>query len=109
MKIQIKPLSVNQCWAGKRFKTPEYKQYEKDVLIQLPKLDIPKDVDLYLRLEIGFSNKASDLDNVAKPFIDILQKKYDFNDCRIYLLIITKYIVKKGKEYIEFDLNEYEL
>ena len=23
-KVSIKPLSVNQCWQGKRFKTPKY-------------------------------------------------------------------------------------
>jgi len=41
-----------------------------------------------------------------KLFIDILQKKYLFNDNRIYKATIYKEIVKKGKEFIEFDINQ---
>lgn len=105
MRISIKPLSVNKVWQGKRFKTPAYKSYEKEVMLKLPaKIDIP-DGQLYLILTIGFSNKLSDLDNIAKPFIDILQKKYGFNDRYIYRLTMIKDIVKKGEEYIDFELK----
>ena len=37
--------------------------------------------------------------------IDILSKKYGFNDNRIYQLFLTKQIVKKGNEFIEFSFN----
>jgi hypothetical protein len=41
--IKIKPLSVNKAWQGKRFKTNEYKQYEKEVSLLLPShLKIPE-------------------------------------------------------------------
>ena len=40
MRLDIKPLSVNRCWKGKRFKTKEYKRYERDCLLILPKLKI---------------------------------------------------------------------
>jgi Holliday junction resolvase RusA-like endonuclease len=104
IKICIKPLSVNQAWQGQRFKTPAYKKYEKDVLNMLPPLTVP-DGALRLIICVGFSNKASDIDNVEKPFIDILQKKYKFDDKWIYQKITTKFIVKKGDEFIEFRLD----
>jgi len=104
MKINIKPLSVNQCWQGRRFKTDKYRAYEAEMLYRLPKMIIPK-VKLNICITVGFSNKASDIDNVAKPFIDILQKKYSFNDNQIYLLTMTKKIVKKGNEYIDFSIE----
>ena len=107
MRIKIKPLSVNQCWQGKRFKTPKYKQYESDVLILLPKTKIPNG-KLSVSIKVGFSSHLSDIDNMAKPFIDILQKKYFFNDSMIYKLILEKEIVKKGEEYINFGINQYE-
>ena len=100
--INIKPLSVNKAWQGRRFKTNEYKKYEKDMLNLLPaNIDIPEG-KFGLYIEAGFSNARSDVDNVAKPFIDILQKKYGFNDSRIYDLRIVKRKAKKGCEYIHF-------
>ena len=101
-KVQIKPLSVNNAWRGRRFKTPEYKAYEAQVLMLLPKeLEVPEG-KLGLSLTAGLSSKGGDIDNIAKPFIDILQKKYGFNDSRIYKLELIKDIVKKGDEYIRF-------
>lgn len=107
MKLKIKPLSVNAAFTGRRFKTKEYKQYKQVVLMMLPKLDIPKDTNLQLEIKAGFSSKGSDLDNIAKQFIDILSHKYKFNDNKIYKLIMTKEIVKKGDEYISFNISGY--
>jgi Holliday junction resolvase RusA-like endonuclease len=102
-RVDIKPLTVNQAWQGKRFKTPKYKQYRRDVVLLLPKLDIPKDCKLRLDVVLGLSNKLSDIDNPLKPFIDCLQDKYEgFNDRDIYELSIKKEIVAKGKEFIDF-------
>ena len=108
MRIDIKPLTVNQCWQGRRYKTDKYKKYESDVLSILPKYDIP-DGPLCLCLEVGLSNKLADVDNIAKPFIDILQKRYGFNDSRIYMLVMVKQIVKKGSEYIDFELTDADI
>ncbi len=105
-KINIKPLSVNDAWQGKRFKTKEYTAYEKNVLLILPKLSIP-DGKLALSIVFGFSSKASDIDNPVKCFVDCLQKKYGFNDNRIYKMIIEKVDAAKGDEFIEFSLSDY--
>jgi len=103
--IKMKPLSVNNAWQGKRFKSPVYTLYERSVMLLLPKLEIP-DGNLQIDFEFGFSNKASDLDNPIKPFLDILQKKYGFNDSRVWKATILKTIVPKGSEFIKFNIFE---
>ena len=103
-KLNIKPVSVNSVWQGRRFKTPVYNQYEKDLSILLPKMKIPEG-KLEIKITYGFSNKASDIDNPTKPFLDILQKKYGFDDKRIYKMTLDKVDVPKGEEFIEFELS----
>ena len=107
MKVSIKPLSVNKCWQGKRFKTKDYKNYETELLLKLKNIKI-SDGKLKLNITFGYSNQLNDIDNGLKPFIDILQKKYKFNDRYIYELNVKKEIVKKGNEFIEFEINEIE-
>ena len=104
VKIDIKPLSVNQAWQGRRFKTKAYNQYIKDVLLLLPSLVVP-DGNLEVEITFGLSNRAADIDNPLKCFIDCLQKKYDFDDKMIYKLVVHKDITKKGKEYINFEIR----
>lgn len=106
-KIDIKPLTVNQAWRGQRFKTPEYKAYERAMFYLLPSFKVPKG-KLSLMITFGLSNKNSDIDNPLKPFLDCLQKRYDFNDKQIYELIVDKLDVKKGEEFIYFDITPYE-
>jgi Holliday junction resolvase RusA-like endonuclease len=98
MKVFIKPLSVNEAWRGRKYKTPKYKQYERDLLISLPKKFKEDYTELYIK--IGVSS-LFDIDNCLKPLIDVLQKKYGFNDRYIKKLVVEKEIVKKGGEYIE--------
>jgi Holliday junction resolvase RusA-like endonuclease len=106
-KLNIKPLSVNQAWQGRRFKTNAYKKYEIDCLLLLPKvkLGLPP---YQINIEIGYSNVASDIDNALKPILDILQKKYNFDDKHVYKLVVEKKIVSKGNEYILIEISEYE-
>jgi len=105
MKINIKPLSINQCFQGRRFKTDKYKQYEKELMLLLPILNVPNGL-LEVVITFGLSSKLNDIDNGLKPFIDILQKKYLFNDRDIYKLIVEKKIVPKGKEFIECEIKK---
>lgn len=106
--ILIKPLSVNQCWQGRRFKTVKYKEYEERVLALLPTdVEIPEG-NLMITLKWGVSSPLFDWDNPIKPFQDILQKKYDFNDRRVFRAIIDKELVKKGEEYISFKVEQWK-
>ena len=105
--VKIKPLSVNDAWKGRRFKTPAYESYEWELFSKLKPLELPRG-KLSLYITFYLSNKLSDIDNPLKPFLDILQKKYKFNDRDIYEMRIVKKIVKKGEEGIYFDIKEYE-
>ncbi len=104
-RIQIKSMSVNDAWQGRRFKTPEYKEYEEELLWRLPQLDIPQNEPLILLIRVGFSSRASDLSNILKPLEDILCKKYGIDDKWNFEIHLYKEIVTKGEEYIEFKLG----
>lgn len=104
MKINIIPLSVNQCWQGKRFKTPKYKAYEKELLLTLKPLTLPLP-PFKIVLEFGLSNSLSDWDNPIKPFQDVLQKKYGFNDKDVFEANVKKVKVKKGEEFINWKIE----
>ena len=107
--IKIKPLSVNECWKGTRKKTDKYKWYEMELLLSLlPKMMFIPEGKLQIYLEFGVSSRGFDYDNAIKPFQDILQKKYGFDDNKIYMAFINKKIVKKGEEYIKFEILAYE-
>ena len=106
VKLHIKPLSINACWMGRRFKTKDYKDYEKELLLKIKPQEIPEG-PLKITLVFGFSTKAADWDNPIKPIVDILQKKLGFNDNRIYEGNVRKVIVKKGEEFIDFKIEEY--
>lgn len=117
MKIYIKPLSVNGAWntyckkcrqakTVKRTKTEKYKGFDKHLTLMLPKLKIDFKRDLSVHLTFGFSSTLSDIDNPLKPILDVLQKKYGFDDRQIFELNVKKEIVKKGEEFIELTIIE---
>lgn len=106
-KLEIKSLSVNEAWQGRRVKTKKYRDFEKTILLMLRPMEMPEgNLELFLRW--GFSSSGSDWDNPIKPFQDCLQKKYNFNDNKVYRAIIEKVKVKKGEEFIEFDIKQLE-
>lgn len=107
IKVDITPLTVNKAWQGRRFKTDDYKNYKRALLLLLPsKVDVPDGEKLALNLEFGVSSKCADIDNPIKPVLDILQEKYGFNDRIIYRLSVVKVDVPKGSEYIKFKFTE---
>jgi Holliday junction resolvase RusA-like endonuclease len=101
--IAIKPISVNQCWQGKRYKTPLYSNFEKEMLLKMPKTSLAAP-PFGVALVFGFSNSTSDIDNPIKPTLDIIQKKYNINDRDIYELAVKKQVVKKGNEFIQYTI-----
>ena len=105
IRLKIKALSVNKAWKGRRFKTDDYKMYERAMNCTLPKMQIPTGL-LKLTIKFGFYSKAADIDNGLKTFIDCLQKKYDFNDNKIKSLVVdVDNNVKIGGDYIEFKIE----
>ena len=107
IRQDIKLLSVNECWQGKRYKTKAYKAYEEELLYKLSKQIIPNP-PYRIKFEFGFSNSASDWDNPIKPLQDILQKKYNFNDKDIIEGKVRKLKVKKGSEYFKVKISSIQ-
>ena len=105
IKLPIKPLSANGAWKGRRFRSDAYKAFQDHVSLLLPNsIDIPEG-QLEIHLEFGFSSAGSDWDNPIKPFQDCLAAKFGFNDNRIKRGIVDVYPVKKGAEYIKFQIK----
>jgi len=105
IEIKLKPLSVNEVWKGKRFRTKAYDNYERALMFMLPKKITIPEPPFLLTLEFGFSSSASDWDNPIKPFQDVLAKKYNFNDKLIKKGIVSVEMVKKGSEFIRFKIE----
>ena len=104
-EVSLKPLSVNEAWQGRRFKTRKYKQYQKDLTLLLPKSVIIPKGKLKIEFVFGTSSTLSDYDNFIKQTQDIIAKKYKFDDKLIFEAHIKKQIVPKGKEFIHFNIS----
>lgn len=105
--IPLKPLSTNDAHVGRHFPTPELKQFKIDCALMLPgyiKRDL-KGKKLDVKYEFGVSSKNADGDNFVKHFQDCVAMKYGFNDRQIYHWDIKKVDVKKGMEYISFEIR----
>lgn len=87
----IRPLSVNEAWQGRRFKTKKYKNYERELLYSLPAREkilgtVGVDIKFYFK-----NPNCRDVDNPIKPLLDILDKKgYFENDKKIVCLHVEK-------------------
>lgn len=102
---EIRPLSVNEGYTGRRFKTMQHRMWEKSVMWLLPKNYTIPDGYLQIYFKFGFSSKSSDWDNAVKHFQDCLSKKYKFNDKLIRKAIIEIDVVKKGCEYVQWSIS----
>ena len=106
VKIDIKPLSVNEAWKGRRFKTDKHKEWRNALKFLLPNIKTDFKGRLRIYFEFGFSSILSDVDNPVKPLLDTLQDKYRFNDRDVYEINIKKALVDKGNEYIKFKIEQ---
>jgi Holliday junction resolvase RusA-like endonuclease len=107
IKINVKPLSVNEAFNGKRTRSKKYNAFKKEVTLKLRPMKLPEP-PYQLNLRFGFSSNGSDVDNCVKSIQDVLQKKYQFNDNQIWRIIAEKTIVPKGEEFIEYKIESYE-
>ena len=98
---------MNESYRGRHFPTIALKAYQ-ELLGYL----LPKDIGVFggklsVHYIFGVSSKSADGDNLIKAFQDVLATVYRFNDKQIYEWRIEKVDVKKGKEYIAFDIKPY--
>lgn len=106
--LKIKPLSTNALYTGRRWKTDEYRKYSRLIHAELnsrkTRLIVDDKAKLFLLMIVGVSNAGADLTNTVKGFEDIISKHYGFNDNRTLRSYLVKEKVKKGKEFIEFNI-----
>lgn len=107
IRLKIKAVSLNQCYRGRRFKTPLLESFKNEVYYLAPKLEIPKG-KLKVTYVFGVSSKNSDGDNLIKVFQDALAEKYGLNDKIIYKWDVEKVDVPKGEEFIEYSIEAYK-
>lgn len=105
-KIHIKPLSVNEAYTGKRFKTEAHREWSRRVGNMLPAIELPEP-PYRIYLIFGFSSNASDWDNPIKAVQDCIAKAYKFNDKLIRAGVVETEIVPKGQEYFGFCIDTY--
>lgn len=109
IRLDIKPISVNQCWQGRRFKTPDYKKYERDASLILscaPLKYFSQTGRIELNIRFYFRmvwNK--DLDNFLKPLLDILTKNRIIADDR-YITKLTVEKIQSLSDYIEIEIKK---
>lgn len=107
IEIHAKPLSINKAFQGRRFKTPECKQYEDLLWYLLPKREMIKGM---VRIDYRFfltNHKMQDSDNLIKVLQDMLVKKgYIEDDRLIYYHTVAK-IPSKGVNKIQIEIKSY--
>lgn len=109
VRLNIKPLSLNSAYRGRRFTTPALSSYKQAIGLLAPKMtqiwsSTSKLEAYYL---FGMSSKASDVDNCIKCLQDALAETYGFNDKKIYRVTAEKVDVKVGEEFVAFEIKKF--
>lgn len=108
IQIDIKPLSVNKAYRGRKFRTPEHSKFKKAMDRLLPKkIDLPEP-PFTIHLEFGLSSSNADGDGPLKLTQDSIADKYGFNDKLIRKWVVEAFRCKKGEEFIRFRIEHYE-
>lgn len=110
LKLDLKPMSVNRAWQGRRFKSREYLRYISELTILLRQAQIQRmegDVQITYRFFLKrFS--TTDGDNLVKPLQDVLVQNGVIPDDRhILRYVIEKYPSKVDR--IEIEIEKYTL
>ena len=108
-EVKIKPLSVNEAWQGRRFKTRAHRGYRRQLSLGLPEGVFIPEGDLRVEYTFKVSNRRSDYDNLIKAFQDALCDQYGFDDSRICQATIRKKVVSRGDEGVEFEIGAISL
>lgn len=108
--LNVKPLSVNACFQGRRFKNKNYKNYENEIYWLLKQNYMYSKFTGYIYIHYKFylkNWKKTDGGNLEKCLTDILVSNKVIEDDRF----IMKYVIEKfpaDKDYIEIEIDEVE-
>lgn len=105
-RVDIKPISANQCWQGKRFKTPEYKNWREIVGYTMKSHKKFPAGKYEVNLRVFTRHCAtSDVDNFIKPALDsLVEAKIIPDDKYIQKVICEKF--KSDTDYFEYEIKE---
>lgn len=108
IEIPIKALSNNEAWAGRRFKSKKYKQYEKDLEKLLPRAKTMIKGECEIHYTFYIKNYGmTDVDNLIKETQDFIVKKgYIEDDRKIVWLSAEK--IKSKEEKIIIEIRSYD-
>ena len=111
LTFDIKPLSINDAWQGRRWKSKEYRQYEEAIgklLLNQKNEKWPLKGPLEVFIEWYLIRyKATDWDNPIKPIFDILQKyNVIVDDKHIIKGTVTKH--KSKSNYFTITIIPYK-
>jgi len=109
ISIPIKPLSVNACFQGRRFKTPAYKQYDKALdfhLLQFRREIVKAEwYEVYYKFYLK-NYGMTDGDNCVKALSDgLVRNGFLLDDRRIKRFHVEKF--KSDKDRIEVEIVPY--
>lgn len=104
--LPLKPLSINDAWQGRRFKSKDYNQFRED----FGKVAVgSRMIEGFVRVDLVFTltkenYSHSDVDNLIKPVLDaIVDRGYIEDDRKILELTARKQL---GKDYaIELSIS----
>jgi Holliday junction resolvase RusA-like endonuclease len=105
IKIPIKAMSVNKAWQGRRFKTEEYKQYEKDCMWWIKGRKIEGDVEIHYRFYLKNYTKT-DVSNLIKLLEDIIVKQGLIQDDR-FVKFFQAEKFRADEDSIEIEIIKY--
>lgn len=99
MALKGQTMSANKMYLGRKRKGAEYREFEGNMSRVLPdNFSPPASGKMKVLIYVKYKTAASDIDNCIKTTLDVLQKKYGFNDNKVYDLRVIKDTCKKGEE-----------
>ena len=104
ISLDIRPLSLNNCYSGRRFSTKAKKQYDRTLQLLLPKVKVEGPhytVTIRFFLVKPF---AGDIDNLAKGICDNLVNKGVISNDR-YITELHLYKQRAPKDRIEITVE----
>lgn len=104
MEVLLKPMTVNQCWQGRRFKTKNYLNWRLDFSDRIKKgTRIKGNMAVILEFYIKH-DKTTDVDNLIKPVFDALKESGVIEDDR-FIKEVHAYKYNSDKEFIRITIE----
>ena len=108
--LNLKPVSTNKIWQGKRWMSKEGAQFKKDCITLLRakqvKLKPLEQGDMSIHFRFGLS-RDMDTSNCIKLVEDCIALALGVDDIRFRGMTATKERVEKGHEFIAVEITDY--